>query len=137
MTGEYTKPWPKITPLNAGYWEHARRHELRFPRCLDCGHWIYPFGPVCQRCWSERREWARASGQGRVVSWVTYHKAFEESFRGDLPYTVIHVEVEEGFRLSSSFLDPATRPRYGMQVRAAFDDVHPGLTLVRFVPAAD
>lgn len=134
---DYAKPRPKITALNAPYWSYARQHELRFLRCLDCSRWIYPISPFCQHCWSERHEWAPASGKGRVVSWVTYHKAFEESFREDLPYTVIHVEVKEGFRLTSNFIDRDTQPEFGMKVKVAFDDVDPELTLVKFAPDND
>lgn len=138
MTGEpepYRRPPPRITPLNAPFWSYARQHDLRFKRCLDCAHWIYPIAPLCQSCWSERHEWAPSRGTGAVSSWVTYHKAFEDSFKPLLPYVVIQVDLDEGFRMISNFIDPATRPAYGMRVRAVFDDVAPDLTLIKFAPA--
>lgn len=131
---QYRKPLPKLTPLNEPFWTYARKHKLRFMRCLACGRWIYPIAPHCQNCWSESHEWAPASGKGIVTSWVTYHKAFEESFRDDLPYTVIQVELEEGIRLTSNFIEPGTKPVYKMKVKVAFDDITPEFTLVKFVP---
>ena len=131
----YARPLPQITPLNALFWSFARAHDLRFKRCRDCGHWIYPIAPLCQACWSERYEWAPSAGNGTVSSWVTYHRAFEESFRPFLPYVVIQVDLDEGFRMISNFINPATRPAYGMRVQVAFDDVTPEVTLVKFRPA--
>lgn len=131
----YGRPLPRITPLNAPFWSYTRAHDLRFKRCLDCGHWIYPIAPLCQACWSDRHEWAKSAGNGIVSSWVTYHRAFEESFRPFLPYVVIQVDLDEGFRMISNFIDPATRPSYRMRVSAVFDDVTPDITLVKFKPA--
>lgn len=137
MESKYAKPLPKVTPLNAPFWSYTHQHDLRFKRCLDCRRWIYPISPLCQGCWSENHEWAQVSGKGMVTSWVTYRKAFEDSFRPDLPYTVIQVDLLEGFRLISNFIDPATKPEYGMRVKVAFDDVTPEITLVKFAPDAD
>jgi uncharacterized OB-fold protein len=69
-----------------------------------------------------------------VTSWATYHRPFEDSFKPDLPYTVIQVDLDEGFRLISNFMDRNTKPAYLMKVRAVFDDVTPEITLVKFTP---
>jgi uncharacterized OB-fold protein len=90
---------------------------------------------VCQTCWSEDWTWRPTSGNGVVTSWVTYHKAFDASFREDLPYTVLQVDLEEGPRLISNFIDPMTKPRYLMPVTVAFDDVTEDVSLIKFSPS--
>jgi uncharacterized OB-fold protein len=131
----YRKPLPKVTALNEPFWAAARRHELHLQRCNSCESWIYPISPVCQTCWSEDWTWRPTSGKGVVTSWVTYHKAFEASFREDLPYTVLQVDLEEGPRLISNFIDPMTKPGYLMPVTVAFDDVTEEVSLIKFSPS--
>lgn len=130
---EYRKPLPRITPDNRPFWEAVRRHELRLQRCMDCGSFWYPPGPVCPDCLSERFEWRRVSGRGTISSWVVFHKVYFPAFADEVPYAVVQVALEEGPRLISNLIGvPREEIAIGMPVEVVFDDVTPELSLPRF-----
>jgi uncharacterized protein len=92
-------------PRNA-YWHSLERGRLRFQRCAVCeNNWLPP-RTECPRCWSAEWVWEEASGEARVVSWVVYHTAFHEAFKGRLPYNVAVVELAEGPRLVTNLIEP-------------------------------
>ncbi len=131
----YEKPLPRITPLSAPFWSAAAKHELRFQRCSSCGHWIYPISPMCQNCWSEEYEWDRASGLGKISSWIVYHRPFHPGFRDSVPYAVVQVDLEEGMRVISNMMDiEPDEVTYGMRVNVAFEDIVEGVSLIKFRP---
>ena len=80
------------------YWEAARARELRFQRCRDCGRWRHPPRPMCPACGSFAGEWARASGRGRLLSWVIVHPPVLSAWKDRVPIPVVLVECEEGVR---------------------------------------
>jgi uncharacterized OB-fold protein len=136
MEAQYAKPLPIVTADNRAYWAAAKAHRFELPKCRTCGAWIYPIAPLCQRCWSEDIEWAPLSGLGSVSSWVVYHRAFDPSFKDDLPYMVVEIEIDEGVRLISNLVDTEPDAVYrGMRVMVTFDDVTPDITLVKFATA--
>ena len=129
----YQKPLPLITRDNGPYWQAAKHHELRLPKCNHCGSWVYPIAPLCQECWSDDLVWTQLGGHGVVSSWVVYHRAFDPSFEADLPYMVVQVDLDEGVRLMSNLIDVQRGDVYaGMPVRVEFEDVTPDIALVKF-----
>ncbi|WP_159992652.1 Zn-ribbon domain-containing OB-fold protein [Roseomonas sp. 18066] len=99
-------PAPERTPLTEPYWAALQEGRLTFQRCQQCRHaWLPPRGE-CPECLEADWAWEQASGAGRLVSWVIYHRAFHDWFRDLVPYNVAIVELEEGPRLISSVLPP-------------------------------
>lgn len=135
---EYKKPLPLITLLNKPYWDAAKRHELRMQRCQDCGRMVWPISTQCQACWSNKLDWVRLSGKGRLSSWAVYHQAFNPVYANDVPYNVAEVELEEGPRLVTNIVgaDPKQFSQH-MPVEVFFDDVTPEVTLLKFRPARE
>ena len=132
MSG-YAKPLPRITPENRPFWEAARRHQLTLQRCADCRQFRYPPAPVCPDCLSEHAAWTPVSGRGTVSTYVIVHKNYFPSFRDDLPYHVVQVQLDEGPRLTASLVEvPNAEIRIGMPVEVVFDDVTPEVSLPRF-----
>ncbi len=131
----YGKPQPKTDDLlMVPFWEHARKHRLSVQCCHACGDLHFPPSPVCPICLSEDQEWKPVSGKGKLLSWVTFHRAYWDAFAADLPYEVCLVELEEGPLLLSNFLGkPPADLKAGLPVRAAFDDVSETFTLPKFV----
>src|SRR3989441_4737752 len=80
------------------YWASARARELRFQRCTGCRRWRHPPGPMCPHCLSMESEWVRASGRGRLVSWVVVHPPVLPAWKDRVPFPVVLVECEEGVR---------------------------------------
>lgn len=112
-------PVPAITTLNEPHWSGLEEDELRFQRCAECSHAWLPPREQCPRCLEASWTWEVASGRGRVISWVVYHRAFHEAFADRLPYNVALIELDEGPRLLSNLIDgpPANQPRIDQPVR--------------------
>lgn len=95
-------PPPERTELTAPYWEALDRGELVFQRCSQCENAWLPIRTECPRCLAAEWRWEKASGDGRLVSWVVYHRSYHPSFADRLPYNVAIVELDEGPRLISN-----------------------------------
>jgi uncharacterized OB-fold protein len=78
------------------------------------------------------------SGRGTLHNYVVYHKAWTRWFQKRVPYAVVHVELEEGPRLtanSANLLDCAQKDiKIGMPVEAAYEDLTDAITLVQLRP---
>ncbi len=131
---EYTKPLPKPSPTSRPFWDAAKRHELMLQRCGACGKFIYYPRPRCPHCFSDRLDWQRCSGKGKVYSYTVVRRASSRAF-GDAPYILAIVELAEGPRMTTNIVAPLEQVRVDMQVTVFFDDVTPEHTLVKFEPA--
>ena len=131
----YKKPLPRPNRISGPYWEGAKAHELRLVRCRACDHKFLPAADRCPHCLSKDLEWVKASGRGKVWSWVVFHQRYFASFEADIPYNVAYVELEEGPRLMTNLVecDPDLI-RCDMPVEVVFDDVTPEITLPKFRP---
>ena len=85
---EYLKPLPKLNADTKPFWNGCSDHELRFQKCMECGYVRWPPSIICPLCYSNKTEWIRASGKGKVFSFVVYHKPYHPAFKIDLPYVV-------------------------------------------------
>lgn len=138
MATEYIPGIPLLRPVvnydNRGYWEAMKRHELVIQRCTNCGLRVHPPRPMCPRCLSTDKEWAKSSGKGHIYTWVNfvYDKSGYPAIK--VPYAVVVVELEdEGVRILSNVVDMKPEDIYiGMPVEAVFDDIADDLTLVKF-----
>jgi hypothetical protein len=133
---DYAKLVPSPTPETQPYWDGLNEGRLRLQRCADCGKVRHYPRPVCDACYSMNVDWIDASGHGTVHSWTITHHAFHPGFKGDLPYTLLTVDLDEGVRMNAqaSGIDPMTL-RVGMPVRVGFVSAKQGLTLPVFVAA--
>lgn len=130
---DYGKPLPQVRRETRGFWEGCKRHELLIQRCEDCGTYRHYPRPMCACCGSWNVEWAKATGKGRVYSYIVTHQLFHPAFFDDVPYAVVIVELEEGVRMVSNIVDCGPDEVYiGMPVEVVFDDVTEEVTLPRF-----
>lgn len=104
MTSVSPFPLPQLDAVNRPYWEALAAGKLTFQRCDACNHAWLPPRSECPGCLSDRTHWEEASGRGRLVSWVVYHKAFNPAFADRLPYNVAVVALDEGPRLISNLI---------------------------------
>lgn len=91
-------PKPEVTELSRPYWDALREGHLVLQHCR-CGHVGLPARRHCRRCLGGELNWQRASGRGRLISWVIYHTAYHPAFEQRLPYNVALVQLDEGPRL--------------------------------------
>jgi uncharacterized OB-fold protein len=98
---------PEITEstVTAPYWDALRKGRLDYQHCRGCNHDWLPARAQCPVCLAADPEWRPASGVGRLVSWVVYHKAYAPHLSDRLPYNVAIVELEEGPRLLTNIID--------------------------------
>lgn len=103
------KAVPQPTPTTAPYWEGARAGELRLQRCDDCGgHVFYP-RINCPLCGSGALAWVRASGRGRLYSYVINHMP-APGWAEEVPHVIAIVELEEGPRMMSGLVGVQPAP---------------------------
>ena len=132
---DYVKPLPVKTPENAPYWESAKAHALKLPRCSSCGRFRYPPAEHCPGCLSDAAEWSEVSGKGTVYSFTIVHQRYDPSFADDLPYNVSVVELEEGPRLVTNVVGAENKDlRVGMPLTITYEDITDEFTLPKFRP---
>lgn len=128
-------PAPTSDLDSAFYWEGLREHRILVQRCTACSKFRFPPMPTCPYCASTERETVEVSGEGAVYSWIVVHRAFQEHFADDVPYTVATVEFAEGPRVVG-WLEDAPEVGPGLAVVPRFVD-HESWTELRFVPKED
>lgn len=126
------RPMPRIDREHAEWWAALRRHELLVQECPRCGLRVFPPEPACPGCRALERGWKRSQGRGRVQSWVVVRRASHPYFADRVPYAVVLVEMEEGFRIIGGIECPPEQLRDGLPVDAGFEDVNGQVTLIRF-----
>lgn len=101
--GSAAKAVPQPTPVTEPFWSGTRAGELRLQRCADCaGHVFYP-RIRCPLCGSAALEWVRASGRGRLYSYVINHLP-APGWKGEVPHVIAIVELDEGPRMMSGIV---------------------------------
>ena len=133
---EYNKPLPHPNPDNKPFWDACKNHQLKFQKCLDCGHIRWPAALICPKCHSEKAEWIELSGRGKVYTYAVFHHAFHPGFKKDVPYVTASIELEEGLRLLSTVVNcPPEKVYCEMPVKITWDDVSSEISLPKFEPA--
>lgn len=96
---------PDAGPLLVAHRDALAAGRLTFQRCAACQNAWLPPRDACPRCLSPEWAWEDASGSGRLVSWVVYHRAYHPAFADRVPYNVALVELDEGPRLITNVVD--------------------------------
>jgi uncharacterized protein len=133
-------------PLDAPYWEAARRGELVVQTCRTCGRRRFPPRPMCPTCQSFEHAWAPLSGRGRIWSFVSPHPPLLPVFAQIAPYNVIIVELADdpSIRMVGNLVTAADGPinqvdpttiKIGTPVRVVFHSVDDDVSLARWVVA--
>jgi hypothetical protein len=75
------------------------------------------------------------SGKGSVHTFVIYHQVYHPAWKGDVPYNVAWIRLEEGPLLLSNVVGCKNEELFiEMPVEVVFDDVTDEVTLPRFRP---
>ena len=111
---------PELAPgaLDRAFFEAAARGELLYQRCAACDHRQFYPRLLCTACGGDI-DWATASGRGVVHTFTIVRQHGQPPFKGELPYAVAMVELEEGVRMLGTVTGcPVERVRIGMPVEA-------------------
>jgi uncharacterized OB-fold protein len=135
---EYKKPLPTVNADTEAFWKGCREHQLRFQKCINCGHVRWPPSLLCPMCFSRDAEWVVSTGRGRVYSFVVYHRGYHAAFEGDLPYAVAIVALNEGPHLLTNIVGCIPEQvRCDMPVEVTWEQVTDEITLPKFRPAPE
>ncbi len=94
----------------------------------------FPPSLRCRHCLSPHSDWREISGEGRIYSFVVYHRLYHPAFEQNLPYAVAIVELREGPRVLSNIIGtPWQEIRCDLPVRAVFGDDGRGMIIPQFV----
>jgi len=127
-------PLPRPTALSRPHWEGCREGVLGFQRCRDCGACVFIPQPCCTGCLGAGLEWVESSGRGTLYSYTIVHRPQQPVF--EVPYTVVVVELEEGWHMLSNLVDCAPDAvEIGMPLEVVFRPMSAEITLPFFRPA--
>ena len=123
-----SKPPQLMTDVSRPFWEGARQGRLLIQRCTGCGALRHYPRLLCDQCYSDAADWVEASGRGVVHSWTVSHHAFHPSFKAELPYTLVTVDLEEGVRALGRWRGGELS--IGLKVQGKFEARADGVDLV-------
>jgi uncharacterized protein len=132
----HTSPRPRVTAINAPFWEGCNRGVLMLQRCAaeDCARAVFYPRVCCPFCGHGTLYWEQASGAGTVRSVTRVHRPGHDAFLADAPYLFAAVTLAEGPTLYGR-LDAGELTLdaiIGRPVRAVFRQVLPDQRLVQF-----
>ena len=130
---EYPKPLPEPGRDTQPYWNALNEGRLVIQQCAACKMLRHYPRPVCPSCYSMESTWRPVSGRGSVHSWTVAHHPFHPGFKGELPYVLATVDLEEGVRMVAQLRDVAIDAvTVGLPVQVDFERATPELTLPVF-----
>jgi len=137
MPNPAMRPVPVPDEFSAPFWDAAAQHVLSIARCSRCGAFSHPPDVICPHCGSTDPgfEFQPVSGRGSVRSWTVVRQSFLPGFEADLPFVLVDVELVEQpeLRLIGRLLDGPDAPlALGTAVKAAFEDIAPGVSIPAF-----
>lgn len=133
---EYKKPLPEFRPETKPYWEATKNHELKLPRSkTNNKFFFYPRAISPYDDMSQDIEWVNASGRGKVWTYSIHNMGPTKAYKGDPPYVVALVELDEGVKMMTNIVDCDPQDvKIGMEVEVVFDDITEDVTLPKFKP---
>ena len=132
------KPVPAPNAESQVFWDKANEDELWLQRCKDCdqGAFFYPRF-FCPKCLSQNVEWFKASGRGKLHTYMINHRP-PPSFMDEAPYAIAIVELEEGPRMMTNIHGIDNTPEnlvLDMPLQVTFEEIAPGRKVPYFKPA--
>lgn len=134
---EASRPLPSLKELDTlPFWEGTRERELRYQKCDDCGTVVWHPRRHCTGCTGGTLRWHVASGKGTLYTFSVVRQSYHPFFRGQLPYAVAWIDLDEGPRLLSNVVgvaDPTKDLQCGQRVEVEWE-VHEELNIPLFRP---
>lgn len=129
-------PLPVPTGFSAPFWEAARQQKLVIQYCPESGKYQHYPRPVSIYTGKRNIEWREVSGKGFVYA-VTITRRGPPAFRGQEPYLVATVELDEGVRFLTHIVNcKIDEARIGMRVRLRWRKLNEEFSFPVFEPDA-
>jgi uncharacterized OB-fold protein len=127
-------PYPNIE--TQFFWDKVNEDELWLQRCLDCDRpYFYPRF-FCPRCLGKNVEWFRATGRGKLHTYMINHRP-PPAFAAEAPYAIAIVELDEGVRMMTNLRGVEQTPEalvLDMALEVTFEEIAPGRKLPYWRP---
>ncbi|MDA0785738.1 MAG: Zn-ribbon domain-containing OB-fold protein [Proteobacteria bacterium] len=126
-----------IDPDGDPYWAGAAEGELHYRKCAACDAAIFYPRSICPKCGATDPAWAVSKGEGVVYACTTVHRA-PPAFADNAPYTVLLVDIDEGFRMMGGLAnngEGVADIAIGDRVAVTFQDGPDGRPAPYFTPA--
>lgn len=122
MKPNYPLPCPNAQ--TQPYWDGAAAGELRYQRCVGCDHVQRIPRSLCEKCQGSQLDWQDSQRTGTVLTFTIVHRAPLPVFKDMVPYVIVIVDMDEGFRVMANAL-PQCRENLeiGARVSMGFQDV--------------
>jgi hypothetical protein len=136
VTDKPLKHFPRPTPETEAYWDGCRNHELLLQRCVACREFQFYPRIVCTSCSSDKLEWVKANGQGKILTFTVVRRPVSEAYAEDVPYVVALIKLDEGPTMMSNVVqcDPEAL-KIGDPVQVLFEDWSKDISIPMFSPA--
>jgi uncharacterized protein len=124
--------YPRMySPYDKTMWDSVSEKAMKLQKCSSCGMYRYPPGACCPKCLSTEATWEKISGDGKILSWCTFHRQYLPAYPA--PTTIVAVELKEGPIMISN-VDAAETKSLKLDAPVTMIYVqHPdGFTLPRF-----
>ncbi len=135
---DFKRPLPNLKEHDTReFWQATKDGKLTYQKCDDCGAIVFYPRQHCTSCVGGNLSWHTASGRGTVYTFSVVRKAEHPFFRGQVPYAVAWIDLDEGPRLLSNIIgvdDPANDITVGQRVMVEWE-IHDDLALPLFRPA--
>lgn len=131
----WSRPAPRVDASNAGYWKAAHDGHLMLGECEACGKRHHPPQAVCPFCWNGPVQPSFASGRATVNSFSVVHQNSDPAFKGNVPYVLAYVDLEEGVSMMTNIVNcTLDRISIGMKLTAVFEATSDTTGAVLFEP---
>lgn len=117
------------------FWDSLKAHAVTVQRCSQCSAYRYIPKEICNRCFSGEWTWEPIAGTGVVYTHTTVRRAPTPAYQPETPYTIVHVTMDEGFRMIGRINGVAPEDvRIDMPVKVRYDALG-DWTILNFEPA--
>lgn len=122
---------PAIDEESKPYWDGLMNGKLYIQYCDDCHQYIFYPRTICPHCFSEEISWQESCGIGKIYSFTVVHQAFGP-FKGETPFVVGIIELDEGVRMMTRILGDMDRIAIDKPVSVVFAKVESDFVLPYF-----
>jgi len=122
------KPTPQPNIETQFFWDKCQEDELWLQFCNDCSRFYFYPRFFCPRCFGTNVEWRRASGRGKLHTYMINHRA-PPNFEPEAPYAIAVIELDEGVRMMSNIHGIENTPEklvLDMPLRVVFEEINSG-----------
>ena len=134
---EYAKFLPEGIPgWQQPFWDSLKDHNVKVQKCDKCGVFRWVPKEICASCYEVAATWTPISGSGEIYSFTVVRRAPSAAYQADAPYVIVHVTMDEGFRMIGGLrTDAPDSVQISERVRVAYDDVTADWTILQFESA--